>query len=93
MSPAKPNQWAAPCGWSCEMSEESLPVVKAAIASLKAAGLDAVIVYRDPTAPANEPDCGADFTMEAVAEWQAFAAEAAGYLCHASRVQAVKEQC
>lgn len=79
--------YAAPCGWTCTRDDKPEPAVERAIEALKAAGLRAVIVYQDPSAPPDEADFGAAFTHDdALADCQAFASEAAGYLCHLSRV-------
>lgn len=82
-----PQQFKAPCGWRCNsIDEQDEPAVGAALETLRAAGLQAVIVWRRETTDRE----GADFTHDDRNDAQAFAGDAGGLLCHLSRVQPVE---
>ena len=78
------DTFRAPCGFTCQGSDDAQhPAVEQSLEILKTAGLTAVIVCHDPAA--NEWSAGS--TEDSRDALQSLCGEAAGYLCHLSRVQ------
>jgi hypothetical protein len=96
MNEQTPAIYSAPCGWRCQGGDlPTEPAVAAAIETLRAAGYQAMIVWRRPLsdewgADMSEPALpDAEVTREHV---QRFASQTGAFLCHLSRVRPIPEK-